>query len=243
MTVQRPVQGSFIPDMERPVGPILLSVFTGTNAELMAAVAPLYLTGSVLDPTYGEGKWWEKVRPDPFAFHDLKLDAVDFRALPEDDQTFDSVVFDPPYTISGGKSGAALYHNHAGAGSRPVGFQERYGLGVRNLDEPLDSLIRKGLAECCRVARQWVLVKCMEFAQGGGPTGFHDTPTMVTNEAAERGWYKHDQIVHYTGTGPGGHNIFTVKRARRAHSYLVVFSRGGTTAAPPSVTGTEEAEA
>jgi hypothetical protein len=82
-------------------------------------------------------------------------------------------------------------------------------------------MILAGLTECCRVSERWVLVKCMEYAQGGG---FHDVPTMVTNRAAELGWSKHDQIVHNTGTGPGGHNIFTVKRARRAHSYLLVFA-------------------
>jgi hypothetical protein len=66
----------------------------------------------------------------------------------------------------------------------------------------------------------------MEFAQGSGPTGFHDVPTKVTNHAASLGWFKHDQIVHFTGSGPGGHNIFRVKRARRVHSYLLVFVPG-----------------
>lgn len=91
---------------------------------------------------------------EPFATHDIALDDVDFRHLPETDGSYDTVVFDPPYTISGGKSSLALYKNHAG------------------------------------------------------------------------GWYKHDQIVHFTGSGPGGHNIFTVRRARRAHSYLIVFVPG-----------------
>ena len=221
----RDTQLALIEGMERPVGPILQSVFVGSNAELMRAVAPLYLTGSVLDVTYGEGKWWERFQPEMFGCHDLKIDGVDFRDLPEADRQFDTVVYDPPYTISGGKSGPSMYQNQPGGTARPVGFQERYGIGCRNLDEPLASLILKGLAECCRVADRWVLVKCMEFAKGTGRTGFHDTPTIVTNRAADLGWIKHDQIVHHTGTGPGGHNIFEVKRARRAHSYLLVFAR------------------
>jgi hypothetical protein len=209
--------------MERPVGRILESVFSGSNAELMRAVGPLYLTGSVVDVTYGEGKWWDLFKPDPFTAHDLyKLDGVDFRALPEDDKSVDTVVYDPPYVLSGGKSG--------------LDFQNRYGLGRSNLREvsqaaggakSLDALICAGLTECCRVARQWVLVKCMEYAQGGASGGkrndFRDVPTIVTNAALGVGWSKHDQIVHFTGTGPGGHNIFEVRRARRAHSYLLVF--------------------
>ena len=212
MKVERDVQpGLFADSKERPVGPILPSVFAGSNADLMAAVAPLYLTGSVLDVTYGEGRWWTRFTPEPFTFHDkFKVDGVDFTVLPEDDASFDTVCFNPPYVISGG------------IGSSTAGdFLDNYGIGDR---DPVSFylLIRCGLAECLRVANGFVLVKCMEFAQGGQ---FHDIPHLVTEQAKALGWVKHDQIVHHTGTGPGGHNIFTVKRARRAHSYLLVFVR------------------
>lgn len=210
MTVTRPVQTSFMEGMERPVGPILPSVFRGTNADLVAAVAPLYLTGSVLDTTYGEGAWWLRFTPEPFTFHDLeKVDGVDFRALPEADSSFDTVCFDPPYVLSGG---------HASPGAADL--RDRYGLSVGYTHHTLFDLILGGLVECCRVASGFVLVKCMEFAQGGK---FHDVPTMVTNVATQNGCVLHDRIVHATGTGPGGHNIYEVKRARRAHSYLLVF--------------------
>lgn len=231
MALTRPVQGSFIEGMERPVGPIPPSVMTGTNADLIAAVADLYLTGSVLDVTYGEGKWWDRFTPAPFFFHDkFKVDGVDFTALPEDDNSIDTVCFDPPYVISGGKSTGAL---------ADVGFQDRYGIGNHNLggwtnsaggNASLHDLVRAGLAECVRVSRRFVLVKCMEFAQGGGVTSsigrdFHDMPFLVTRWALELGCIKHDQIVHHTGSGPGGHNIFDIKRARRHHSYLLVFRK------------------
>lgn len=216
------MQTSLIEGMERPVGPILPSVFTGTNADLMAAVAPLYLTGSVLDVTYGEGKWWDRFRPDPFGAHDLfKLDGVDFQDLPEDDDEYETVTYDPPYVLSGTVSSPRLGPD----------FQRRYGIGIPNVrrssSNALLALILAGLAESCRVASRWVLVKCMEYAQGphAGGNDFHDVPTMVTNAAGELGWSKWDQIVHFTGTGPGGHNIFRVRRARRAHSYLLVFAQ------------------
>lgn len=216
----RPVQTSLIEGMDRPVGPILPSVFHGSNADLIAAVAPLYLTGSVLDVTYGEGKWWDRFTPEPFTFHDLhKVDGVDFRALPEADRSIDTVTFDPPYVVSGGHSSPRL----------GPAFQDRYGIGEHNTGmsvgdkarDHLRTLILDGLAESCRVASSWVLVKCMEFAQGGR---FHDIPTMVTNAAEGHGWTLHDRIVHATGPGPGGHNIWDVKRARRCHSYLLVFA-------------------
>jgi hypothetical protein len=226
----RDVQLSAFPDMapDKPVGAIPASVQTGTNADLIAKVAPLYLTGSVLDVTYGEGKWWDRFTPDPFTFHDLvKVDGVDFRALPEDDRSATTVVFDPPYIISGGESA-----------TMPE-FQNAYGVGGHNLqmtnseggNASLHDLIRGGVAECCRVADTWLLVKCMEFAQGGGVNNafgsdFHDMPFAVTTWALGGGFIKHDTIVHHAGSGPGGHNIWTPTRCRRHHSYLLVFRRG-----------------
>lgn len=222
MTPTRDVQLSAFPEIQpdKPVGGLLSSVFTGTNADLMKAVAPLYLTGSVLDVTYGEGKWWDRFTPDPFTFHDLhKVDGVSFLDLPEPDASVDTVCFDPPYVMSGGESSAAL----------PDGFQQRYGIGIGRLGQnnagAFEALLRGGLAETSRVARRYLLVKCMEFAQGGGPDGgFKDMPYLMRRWGEDLGLRTHDVIVHATGSGPGGHNIFTPKRARRAHSYLLVFA-------------------
>jgi hypothetical protein len=210
----RDVQLSLVDGMERPVGPLPLSVQTGTNADLIAKVAPLYLAGSVLDVTYGEGKWWDKFTPDPFTFHDkFKVDGVDFTALPEADDSIDSVCFDPPYIASGG----------TGTKQSARDFQDRFGVGCDKVaGKDLGGLVLDGLTEVCRVARSFVLVKCMEFVGG---SDLCDMPTQVTNAAAGNGWKLHDRIVHNTGTGPGGHNIFKVKRARRAHSYLLVFTK------------------
>lgn len=234
MSKVRPVEQSLFPDVrpDRPVGPILPSVFRGTNAELMEAVAPYYLTGSVLDCTYGQGKWWERFTPAEFVAHDLlTLDGVDFRALPEADASVDTVCYDPPYVISGTASSDRLGPD----------FQDRYGIGLERLGhantgkgtEGFEAMILDGLTDVCRVAREWVLVKCMEFSQGNhvpAARSFHDIPHLVTTKALELGWLKHDQIVHHTGSGPGGHNIFDPKRARRHHSYLIVFARGKTAA-------------
>ena len=226
MTAARDVQPSMFPDLvaDRPQGYIVPSVFRGSNADLMAAVAPMYLAGSVLDVTYGEGKWWDRFRPDPFTYHDLhKLDGVDFRHLPEADHSIDTVCYDPPYVLSGGESSAALNDG--------TGFQERYGIGIGRLKHngfgAFEQLLYAGLAESARVARRFVLVKCMEFAQGGGQDGgFKDVPYLMRRWAEEFALRTHDVIVHHTGSGPGGHNIFTPKRARRHHSYLLVFRKG-----------------
>lgn len=220
MSTARAVEMSLFPEHapNKPVGPILPSVFTGSNADLMLAVAPYYLTGSVCDVTYGEGKWWERYRPDRLVAHDLvKLDGVDFRDLPEADDTYDTVCFDPPYVTSG----------TASLDPGPRTFRERYGIDRESAyggEDELRQLIAGGLAEACRVSSRWVLVKCMEFTSS---RRFHDMPTDVVGFARACGWEVWDRIVHHTGSGPGGHNIFTPVRARRHHSYLIVFTPTG----------------
>lgn len=223
---ERAVALSMFPELvsDKPVGPIPPSVMTGTNADLIARVADLYLTGSVVDLTYGEGKWWDRYCPAEFVAHDLhKVDGVDFTCLPEADNTYDTACFDPPYVVSGGDSSNSLGGD----------FQDRYGIGTSRLgkgrpvgrERRFEDMLHGGLLEAARVSRQWVLVKCMEFAQGAfAHNDFHDIPYLMTKWALEdAGMVKHDQIVHHTGSGPGGHNIFTPKRARRHHSYLLVF--------------------
>lgn len=215
MSPVRDVQLSMIEGLEKNVGPVPLSVFAGLNADLIAAVAPLYLGGSVLDVTYGEGKWWDRFTPDPFTFHDLKIDGVDFRDLPHTDRSFDAVCFDPPYVPAGGV-------RLSGQTKAEARYRSAFGLEPRSLAE-LDELIGAGLAECARVFDRYLLVKCMDFVTGGAFTLGHHT---VTAKALELGLIPHDLIVHNAGTGPGGHNITEIKRARRAHSYLLVFTRG-----------------
>ena len=215
MSTARHVEQSLFPDHapDKPVGPILPSVFTGTNSDLMAAVAPYYLTGSVLDVTYGEGKWWDRFRPDPFTAHDLKTDGVDFTALPEADGTYDAVCFDPPYIPQGGTK------------DEKVGARFRSGFGlVQRSEKELWGLIAIGMSETARVLTSdgFLLVKCTDYCNGARMTFGH---VRVMELAAERGLSCHDLIVHHTGSGPGGHNIFTPIRARRHHSYLLVFTK------------------
>jgi hypothetical protein len=219
--MRRDVQLSLIDGMDRPVGPVPQSVQTGTNADLIRAVAGLYLTGSVLDVTYGRGRWWDGWRPPArdlahlFRFHDLALDGVDFRHLPYPSSSWDAVCFDPPYVESGSRS----------TSSHPR-FLDAYGIGTEAIDQispggTLD-LMLEGTAEVCRVARGFVLVKCMEYVSWHR---FHDAPTAVIGAAAAVGWELHDRIVHNSGGGMGGgYRIRDIKRTQRAHSYLLVFA-------------------
>lgn len=217
MTFTRYVQQSAFPETrnERATGPVLTSVFVGTNAELMAAMAPLYLDGDVLDTTYGRGHWWTKIRPAGLTAHDLHtIDGVDFRALPHDDDQFDVVVFDPPYIP-----------HHSPDTSTAKDFVDRFGTarGAATTTE-LFELHRAGVAECARVLRPggWLITKCNDFCNARNLQLGH---VNMIEAAHDVGLRCHDLIVHATGTGPGVGAIVEQHRTARAHSYLIVFRK------------------
>lgn len=210
--VERPRQLSIVEGMDRSVGPLVQSVLAGTNADLIRAVAPLYLTGTVLDTTYGRGMWWTRWRPEQLVTHDIELDGVDFRQLPHPDASFDAVCFDPPYVPRHGPGDATM--------RRDQDFRDRYGLAESRSHHEMRELIDAGLAECARVSGRWLLVKCTDFTNG---RTFYVGHHRVLVEAERLGIRIHDLIVHASGTGPGGSQIRRPLRARRAHSYLLVF--------------------
>lgn len=161
--------------------------------------------------TYGRGMWWRRFTPELFARHDLALDGVDFRALPEADSSWDTVCFDPPYVPRSGRTDATM--------QRDQDFRERFGLAEPRSEAQLRELINAGLAECARVSRRWLLVKANDYCNG---KQFRVGHVRVIAEAERIGLRVHDLIVHASGTGPGGGQIHQVRRARRAHSYLIV---------------------
>lgn len=209
---RRPTQLSMVEGMERSVGPLAKSVIAGNNADVIVSVAPLYLTGRVLDTTYGRGMWWTRYRPEQLVVHDLALDGVDFRDLPHPTASFDAVCFDPPYVPRHGPGDAKA--------QRDQDFRNRYGLAESRSHHDMRELIDAGLAECARVSGRWLLVKCTDFTNG---RAFYLGHFRVLQEAERLGLRAHDLIVHASGTGPGGSQIKTPLRARRAHSYLLVF--------------------
>src|SRR5690606_15493584 len=127
---------------------VLAAFDWNTNADLIVdCVALGYLKKDwvTLDPTYGEGNWWVKWRPDVLVKHDkFKLDGVDFRHLPHPDCMFDAVAYDPPYVCIGGRETSTItdMHHRFGMNSTPKTPQ-----GVQDQ-------MNDGLTEIYRVTRR-----------------------------------------------------------------------------------------
>lgn len=152
--------------------PVLAATAWPTNAHMILDVVRLgYLqdTDRLLDPTYGRGLWWSRWR-QPDDKHDITMDGVDFRQMPEDDGTFDAVAFDPPYVAMGGRKTTGMED-----------FFERYGLtDAPKTPAVLQAMNNDGLRECRRVVRKRgiVIVKTQTYVSSGRLwLGAHHTMT------------------------------------------------------------------
>lgn len=199
-----------------------------TNADLVVDLVRLgYIldTDSVLDPTFGRGKWWTKFRPVNLTTHDrYTLDGVDFRALPHDADSFDVVAFDPPYVCPGGIRSSTTKDLHDRFGMASGAKEKEADRDFRTPAE-LQDLIDAGLAECFRVVRPrgLVLVKCMDYVTSGKLwIGTHRTLCA----ALALGFECVDRFEHVGGTGPQSQTrqvharrnlstLFVLKKPRR----------------------------
>lgn len=198
------------------------------NSELIAGALQLWwrLGEVVLDPTWGEGKFYRISEPPGLIQHDkYTLDGVDFRHLPEEDESVDMVIFDPPYVSTGGRDTSKLDD-----------FNEDYGvLTSAKTPEENSFMIRQGIFEAYRVLRHGVpeehggilMVKCCNYISG---THFFPGRRFVELDALAAGFTQVDEFVIFGGTGaqPKRNPNGTTRRqmhARRAHSYLSVFQK------------------
>lgn len=190
------------------------------NSDLIADVARLgYLDGSVFDVTYGYGTFWKEWQPESLLRTDLdpvksldRPEGVDFTRLPVEDESFDAVVFDPPYKLNG----------------RPDdSIDERYGVHEMTRWQDRMALMRAGLVECCRVARTHVLVKCQDQVCSGRVRWQTDEMTEVAKAC---GFGKVDRFDFPTYRPQPEKNRDGSRRrqvhARRNTSSLLVFRRG-----------------
>jgi len=175
------------------------------NAELIADVArlPGYLEPergdpwSVLDVTYGvAGGFWKRYRPATLVTNDLATEAEmgsrvvpvetdhhwSYLAIPLDANSFDVVVFDPPYKLNG---------------TPALGEQDvRFGTTKRTSRDEVLTDMRLGAIECYRVARRRLFVKCMDQVEGGEMRWQTD---LITRAIEDRCLCGHDRETHVTG--------------------------------------------
>ena len=194
---------------------------------------------TVLDPTYGRGTWWAWCHyktlslagaliiddvpfiptPGPLVIvgHDIRRDRVDYRHLPEPDETFDVVTFDPDYIAPGGRETSTI-----------ADFNDRYGLKEQyESPESLQDSIGAGIRQCARVLKpQGILMaKCTNYVSSGKLwLGEHHT----IQAGLEAGLVVEDIVVHVGGTGPQPDRPNSRQQHVRSNSSrLIVFRKPG----------------
>ena len=115
-------------------------------------------TDRIYDPTYQDGTWWKRWRPeglitaslDPANGPDI---IADFRHAPFADESFDVVAYDPPYVVKGGRDTSTMQDH-----------QRRYGIDTApKKPVELQALIDHGMMEMARISSWIVLAKCQDY--------------------------------------------------------------------------------
>lgn len=166
---------------------VLAATAWESNASMIESCVALgYLKDSdaVLDPTYGQGKWWAKWKPEALTCSDLTT-GTDFRQLPHPDSVFDAAVFDPPYVCTGNRAKTTI-----------PDFYARYGLTeCPTTPQALQDMIDAGLKELLRVVkpRGLVLAKCADYVSSGKLwLGTHRT----LQHALDVGYFCQDRLIY-----------------------------------------------
>jgi hypothetical protein len=134
----------------------LYSVSTGTNAQTVADILRVLFPDArtVLDMTYGKGRFWSPKHPAPVTVTGLDLDPSrardvvgDFRALTFEDDSYDVDIFDPPYQWDMGRG-------------KPSVMGARF--GTYSSEAEARASIQQGCREAWRTARLGIVVKVQD---------------------------------------------------------------------------------
>lgn len=179
-----------------------------SNAEILSDILDLYSEDGwrILDATWGRGVFWKQTPRAPFAALDIEnRKGVNvqgsFLALPFGPASFDMVVFDPPYKLTGTPAGIDRYRNTS----------------YKNVE----SLYRGGMRECYRVLRSGgiMVVKCMDQVVSGKQNWQH---ILVKTMAGDMEGEDLFVLVRSPRPQPPGR---TQRHALKGHSFFWVFRK------------------
>jgi len=193
------------------------TAYTENNNFLILKVSKLYLKpgDKIADITYGKGTFWKDIDLSQFKLSpsDIRTcpeSPYDFRDLPYDDDSFDVVVFDPPYA-----------HNPGNMIVNPAYQNKETTKGFYHKD--IINLYKEGMEESFRIVKKggFVFVKCQDEIETSKQRYSH---IEIFNIAEELGFYGKDLFVLVRKVFPVIQHK-NQKHARKNHSYLWIFQK------------------
>ncbi|CPW83165.1 DNA methyltransferase [Mycobacteroides abscessus] len=222
---------TYLAPSDSPTGPVQSvlevpdtgRVVHGNNAVLIDLLARLYVKDGVVvrDVTWGKGAFWKStdtsrfdLRGSDIAEHIGGHEGIvraDFRALPDEDESVDLVVLDPPYIHNPGKHVTDDRYNNAATTK---------GMSHNDIRE----LYKDGMSETLRVLKPGgqLWVKCKDEIESGKQQWSH---IEIHSDATELGLYARDLFVLVPSSKSPQSRWNTQKHARKIHSYLWVFDK------------------
>lgn len=160
----------------------------------------------ILDTTYGNGTFW-KSSTRRVVGSDIALDrardvAADFSCLPFRDDSFSTVIFDPPFHP---------YVNSA---------EEVWYKGMGSNERELKASFERGIRECWRVSSRHLLVKCQGFIHNHAPQWMPLWAIQICGEPFE--W-----LVVRRGHKRISGRWVTTRSLRRNHADYLIFDKRG----------------
>ena len=202
-----------------------LTTVSRSNEEAFARLIRLYARRgqTVIDPTYGNGTFWKNVRWERYRVlaTDLATDGVDLRRLPYEDNSADVVVLDPPYRYTPARN---KKHEDTPGHGKVDGLYNLQASALRNTQEVID-LYQSGMREARRVLKMggFLFVKCQDTVQDGKLVWVH---CLLMSYADGLGLACRDILIVATAS-PTKTRWERQRHLRKAHSYFLVFRKGG----------------
>jgi len=208
---------------------VVVSAHTGGNSEIFPLILQLHVPkgARIADITWGHGVFWRKVPAGDYEVHgsDLKS-GIDCRKLPYENESFDCVVFDPPYM----EGFFRREKGHLGGGGTHAAFRDAYSNGQPTAEggpkwhAAVIDLYVQGGKESARVLKPngILIVKCQDEVSANRQWLTH---IEIVNAYAGLGFYARDLFVVVRPNQPGVSRILKQVHARKNHSYFLVFQK------------------
>lgn len=220
---------------------LIFSAYIGTNSDIFPKVLKLHVMNGakIADVTYGKGVFWKNIDTSQYDFSPSDIaDGVDCRNLPYKNNSFDAIVFDPPYMEGFYRRGNTT---KAGHGTHNT-FRDHYSNGDEapqphggKWHAAVLGIYNEGGKDAHRVLKDGgiCIVKCQDEVSANKQNLTH---VEIINSYASIGFFCKDLFVVVRPNKPGMSRVINQMHARKNHSYFLVFVKRGKKASQTRVT-------